>query len=50
MKKKTFTETKIFSILKRFQDIEHLEDDKKKRLFDLIDTYIRDVKARKAYA
>ena len=36
--------------LKRFQELEHLEDDKKKTLFDLIDTYIRDAKARKAYA
>ena len=32
------------------QDLELLEDDKKKTLFDLIDTYIRDAKARKAYA
>lgn len=36
--------------LKRLQDLEHLEDDKKKTLFDLIDTYIRDAKARKAYS
>jgi len=36
--------------LKRLQDLEHLEDDKKKMLFDLIDTYIRDAKARKAYS
>jgi hypothetical protein len=36
--------------LKRFQKLEHLEDDKKRTLFDLIDTYIRDAKARKAYA
>src|ERR1700742_4481887 len=36
--------------LQRFRDLEHLEDDKKKTLFDLIDTYIRDAKARKAYA
>ena len=36
--------------LTRFQDLEHLEDDKKKTLFDLIDTYIRDAKARKTYA
>ena len=36
--------------LKRFQELEHLEEDKKKTLFDLIDTYIRDAKARKAYA
>jgi len=32
------------------RELEHLEDDKKKTLFDLIDTYIRDAKARKAYA
>ena len=36
--------------LKRLQDIDHLEDDKKKTLFDLIDTYIRDAKTRKAHA
>ena len=36
--------------LKRFQGLEHLKEDKKKTLFDLIDTYIRDAKARKAYA
>lgn len=36
--------------LKRLQDLEHLEDDKKKTLYDLIDTYIRDAKARKAYS
>jgi len=36
--------------VKRLQEIELLEDDKKKTLLDLIDTYIRDAKARKAYA
>ena len=36
--------------LKRFNDLEILEDDKKRTLFDLIDTYIRDAKARRAYA
>jgi len=36
--------------LKRFLDMEILEDDKKRTLFDLIDTYIRDAKARRAYA
>jgi len=36
--------------IQRLQDLEHLEDDKKKTLFDLIDTYIRDAKTRKAYA
>jgi transcriptional regulator with XRE-family HTH domain len=36
--------------VKRLQELEYLEDDKKKTLFDLIDTYIRDAKARKAYA
>lgn len=35
--------------LKRLEEIELLEDDKKKTLFDLIDTYIRDAKARAAY-
>lgn len=37
-------------IYARLHDLEALEDDKKKTLFDLIDTYIRDAKARKAYA
>ena len=36
--------------LQRFKDLEHLEEDKKKTLFDLIDTYIRDAKGRKTYA
>jgi transcriptional regulator with XRE-family HTH domain len=36
--------------LKRLHDLEALEDEKKKTLFDLMDTYIRDAKARKAYA
>jgi len=36
--------------LQRIEDLELLEDNKKSLLFDLIDTYIRDAKARKAYA
>jgi transcriptional regulator with XRE-family HTH domain len=36
--------------LQRIQDLELLEADKKQTLFDLIDTYIRDAKTRKAYA
>ncbi|HPZ88096.1 MAG TPA: helix-turn-helix transcriptional regulator [Flavihumibacter sp.] len=36
--------------LKRFEELEHLEEEKKKTLFDLIDTYIWDAKARKTYA
>lgn len=36
--------------LKRLEELERLEDSKKNILFDLIDTYIRDAKARKAYA
>jgi transcriptional regulator with XRE-family HTH domain len=36
--------------LQRFHDLELLEEEKKKTLLDLIDTYIRDAKARKAYA
>ncbi|MFY0256474.1 helix-turn-helix domain-containing protein [Chitinophaga sp. 30R24] len=36
--------------LKRLEELELLEDDKKKTLYDLIDTYIRDAKARRAYA
>jgi transcriptional regulator with XRE-family HTH domain len=35
--------------LKRLNELEHLETDKKNTLFDIIDTYIRDAKARKAY-
>jgi hypothetical protein len=36
--------------LKRLHDLEALEEEKKKTLYDLMDTYIRDAKARKAYA
>ena len=36
--------------LKRLQDLEMLEEDKKNTLFDLIDTYIRDSKTREAYS
>jgi transcriptional regulator with XRE-family HTH domain len=36
--------------LKRLQELEHLEEDKKQMLFDMIDMYIRDAKARKVYS
>ncbi len=36
--------------LKRIQELDLLEPEKKKTLFDLIDTYIRDAKTRQAYA
>ena len=36
--------------LKRIQELQLLEDDKQRTLFDLIDTYIRDAKTRQAYA
>ena len=36
--------------LKRLQDLELLEEDKKSTLLDLIDTYIRDSKTRQAYS
>lgn len=36
--------------IQRLNDIHTLESDKKKTLFDLIDTYIRDFKSRKTYA
>lgn len=36
--------------LNRLKDIVLLDEKKKHTLFDLIDTYIRDAKARKAYA
>lgn len=36
--------------LQRLRDLEHLDEEKKKTLFDLMDTYVRDAKAPKAYA
>jgi len=36
--------------LLRLRELEQLDESKKLTLFDLIDTYIRDAKARKAYA
>ena len=36
--------------LSRLQELELLEPEKKKTLFDLMDTYIRDAKTRQAYA
>ncbi len=36
--------------LQRIQELQLLDEHKKSTLFDLIDTYIRDAKARKAYA
>jgi transcriptional regulator with XRE-family HTH domain len=36
--------------LTRIQELSNLDEEKKKTLFDLIDTYIRDAKTRKAYA
>lgn len=36
--------------LKRIEEIEHLDVDKKKTLFDVIDTFIRESKGRKAFA
>ena len=36
--------------LKRIEEIEQLEDDKKKTLFDVIDNFIREAKGRKAFA
>ncbi len=36
--------------LKRIEELERLDENKKNIIFDLIDTYIRDAKARKAYA
>jgi transcriptional regulator with XRE-family HTH domain len=36
--------------LQRINDLEQLEETKKQTLFDLMDTYIRDAKTRKAYA
>jgi transcriptional regulator with XRE-family HTH domain len=36
--------------LQRLEDLELLEDGKKRTLYDLMDTYIRDAKARRAYS
>jgi transcriptional regulator with XRE-family HTH domain len=36
--------------LKRLEDLQEMEENKRDTLFDLIDTYIRDHKARQAYA
>jgi len=36
--------------LQRIEEIELLEEDKKKTLFDVIDTFIREAKGRKAFA
>jgi hypothetical protein len=36
--------------IKRLEEIENLDNGTKKTLFDVIDTYLRDFKARKAYA
>jgi transcriptional regulator with XRE-family HTH domain len=36
--------------LKRLEDLQEMEESKRNTLFDLIDTYIRDHKARKAYS
>lgn len=36
--------------LKRIEEIEQLDDDKKRTLFDVIDTFIRESKGRKAFS
>jgi transcriptional regulator with XRE-family HTH domain len=36
--------------LKRIEEIEQLDSDKKRTLFDVIDTFIRESKGRKAFA
>jgi transcriptional regulator with XRE-family HTH domain len=36
--------------LKRLEDLQAMEEGKRNTLFDLMDTYIRDSKARQAYA
>jgi transcriptional regulator with XRE-family HTH domain len=36
--------------VKRLKDIEHLSQDDQKTLFSLMDAFLRDAKARKAYA
>ena len=36
--------------LKRLEDIENLDEDTKSKLFFVIDTFLRDAKARQTYA
>lgn len=36
--------------LMRIEEIEQLENDKKRPLFDVMDTFIRETKGRKAFA
>ncbi|MPS73180.1 MAG: XRE family transcriptional regulator [Chryseobacterium sp.] len=38
------------AMLQRFEDIEGLDNDTKNTLFTIIDTFLRDAKARKAYS
>ena len=40
----------VVETVKSMEDIETLEGNTKTILFDIIDTYLRDAKARKAYA
>jgi hypothetical protein len=40
----------LHKAIKRIQDLELLEEEKKKTLSDLVDTYIRDAKTRSAFA
>lgn len=37
-------------MLKRFEDIENLDKNTKETLYTIIDTFLRDAKARKAYS
>ncbi len=37
-------------MLKRFEDIENLDKNTKEMLYTIIDTFLRDAKARKAYS
>ncbi len=37
-------------IMQKIQELELLEENKRKTLFNLMDTYIRDAKTRQAYA
>lgn len=38
------------AMLQRFEDIEGLDNETKNTLFTIIDTFLRDAKARKAYS
>jgi ribosome-binding protein aMBF1 (putative translation factor) len=46
----TSEQLKDQTMLRRLDDLRQLDEDKQRTLFDLMDTYIRDYKTRKAFA